>query len=112
MEMMKVEEETQQPEILSTNPVEIIATTGPQTLKLPRTCSLSHLLEIDYFGSISRLFDDNANNQNTMTNINIGNMHHPALEKFQLGELSHQYMTSTNVNGNTPIFVNPAFQYQ
>ncbi|OIT05595.1 PREDICTED: NAC transcription factor 29 [Nicotiana attenuata] len=110
MEMMKVEEETHQPEILSTNPVEIVAATGPQTLKLPRTCSLSHLLEIDYFGSISQLFDDNsynANNQNTMTNINIGNVPHHAME-----QLSHQYMASTNVNGNVPIFVNPAFQFQ
>ncbi|XP_016492232.1 NAC domain-containing protein 2-like [Nicotiana tabacum] len=115
MEMMKVEEDTKQPEILSTNPVEIVAATGPQTLKLPRACSLSHLLEMDYFGSISQLFDDNsynANNQNTMTNVNIGNVPHHAMEKFQLGELSHQYMTSTNVNGNVPIFVNPAFQFQ
>ncbi|XP_059308583.1 NAC domain-containing protein 2-like [Lycium ferocissimum] len=113
MEMMKVEEDTQQPEIMSTvNPVEVVAASGQQTLKLPRTCSLSHLLEMDYFGSISQLFDDNSYNgvsQNTlMTNVNG---HVPqAMEKFQLGEVSHQ--NNPNSFLNQPIFVNPAFQFQ
>ncbi|KAJ8563057.1 hypothetical protein K7X08_031509 [Anisodus acutangulus] len=114
MEMMKVEQDTQQPEIMSAiNPVEVVAvTTGQQTLKLPRTCSLSHLLEMDYFGSISQLFDDNSYNgisQNTlMTNVN-GNVPQ-AMEKFQLGEVSHQ--NNSNSFLNQPIFVNPAFQFQ
>ncbi|MCE3052319.1 NAC domain-containing protein 2 [Datura stramonium] len=128
MEMMKVEEDTQQPEIVSAiNPVEVVAASGQQTLKLPRTCSLSHLLEMDYIGSISQLFDDNSYNgisQNTlMTNVN-GNVPQ-AMEKFQPGEVSHQYMTASTDslrlqviqnNSNSflyqPIFVNPAFQFQ
>ncbi|KAK4371053.1 hypothetical protein RND71_010528 [Anisodus tanguticus] len=114
MEMMKVEQDTQQAEIMSAiNPVEVVAaTTGQQTLKLPRTCSLSHLLEMDYFGSISQLFDENSYNgisQNTlMTNVN-GNIPQ-AMEKFQLGEVSHQ--NNSNSFLNQPIFVNPAFQFQ
>ncbi|KAK4373235.1 hypothetical protein RND71_008619 [Anisodus tanguticus] len=113
MEMMKVEQDTQQPEIISAiNPVEVVAaTTGQQTLKLPRTCSLSHLLEMDYFGSISQLFDDNSYNgisQNTlMTNVN-GNVPQ-AMEKFQIGKVSHQ--NNSNSFLFQPIFVNPAFQF-
>ncbi|KAJ8564670.1 hypothetical protein K7X08_001130 [Anisodus acutangulus] len=114
MKMMKVEQDTQQPEIISAiDPVEVVAaTTGQQTLKLPRTCSLSHLLEMDYFGSISQLFDDNSYNgisQNTlMTNVN-GNVPQ-AMEKFQIGKVSHQ--NNSNSFLFQPIFVNPAFQFQ
>lgn len=118
MEMMKVEEDTQQPEIMSSiNPVEVVAATGQQTLKLPRTCSLSHLLEMDYFGSISQLFDDSSyntisQNNTLLTNVN-GNVPQD-MEKFQVGDVSHQYMIQNNSNSflKQPFFVNPAFQFQ
>lgn len=131
IEMMKVEEDTQQPEIVSgiNRPVDVVAAaTGQAALKLPRTCSLSHLLQMDYFGSISQLFDDNSSNgisQNAlMTNVN-GNVPQ-AMEKLHLGEVSQQYMTTSTTdslklqviqnNSNSflkhPIFVNPDFQFQ
>lgn len=107
IEMMKVEEDTQEPQIMSvTNPIhEVVASNGQQTLKLPRTCSLSHLLEMDYFGSISQLFDDNnsyntiSQNNTLMTNVNGYVMPHQAMEKFQLGEVSQ-------------ISMNPSYQFQ
>lgn len=113
IEMMKIEEDTQQTEIMSSiNPIEVVATTGQQTLKLPRTCSLSHLLEMDYFGSIPQLFDDNLYNSisqnNTLTNVN--GYVPQAMEKFhQLGEVSQN---NSNSFLKQTIFVNPAFQFQ
>ncbi|XP_009606198.1 NAC domain-containing protein 1-like [Nicotiana tomentosiformis] len=125
MEMMKAEEEEEseaQIEITN-NDIEVGATTsGPQTSKLPRNCSLSHLLELDYFGSIPQLLGDNSyhtsfdNDQSytLMNNVNTNVVHQ--MEKSQLGEVSHQY-NSQNNNYNIffnqqPVFVNPAFQFQ
>ncbi|KAG5608129.1 hypothetical protein H5410_019410 [Solanum commersonii] len=114
IEMMKVEEDTQQPQITSViNPIEVVASNGQQTLKLPRTCSLSHLLEMDYFGSISQLFDDN-NSYNTISQNNtlMANGYvvpHQAMEIFQLGEVSQN---NSNSFFKQPIFVNPSFQFQ
>ncbi|XP_015072285.1 NAC domain-containing protein 2 [Solanum pennellii] len=107
IEMMKVEEDTQEPQIMSViTPIhEVVASNGQQTLKLPRTCSLSHLLEMDYFGSISQLFDDNnsyntiSQNNTLMTNVNGYVVPHQAMEKFQLGEVSQ-------------ISMNPSYQFQ
>lgn len=118
MEMIKVEEDTQQPEIMSSiNPGEVVAATGQQTLKLPRTCSLSHLLEMDYFGSISQLFDDTSYNTISQNNTLLTNVNANVpqdMEKFQLGDVSHQYMIQNNSNTflKQPIFVNPAFPFQ
>ncbi|KAL3338466.1 hypothetical protein AABB24_027541 [Solanum stoloniferum] len=114
IEMMKVEEDTQQPQIMSViNPIEVVASNGQQTMKLPRICSLSHLLEMDYFGSISQLFDDNysyntiSQNNTLMTNGYV--VPHQAMEKFQLGEVSqnnsNRFLKQLN-------FVNPSFQFQ
>ncbi|XP_049389810.1 NAC domain-containing protein 2 [Solanum stenotomum] len=114
IEMLKVEEDTQQSQIMSViNPIEVVASNGQQTLKLPRTCSLSHLLEMDYFGSISQLFDDNnsyntiSQNNTLMTNGYVGP--HQAMEIFQLGEVSQN---NSNSFFKQPIFVNPSFQFQ
>ncbi|KAL3369806.1 hypothetical protein AABB24_007034 [Solanum stoloniferum] len=114
IEMMKVEEDTQQSQIMSViNPIEVVASNGQQTMKLPRTCSLSHLLEMDYFGSISQLFDDNnsyntiSQNNTLMTNGYVGP--HQAMEIFQLGEVSQN---NSNSFFKQPIFVNPSFQFQ
>ncbi|XP_055801148.1 NAC domain-containing protein 2-like [Solanum dulcamara] len=114
IEMMKMEEDTQQAEIMSSiNPIEVVATNGQQTLKLPRTCSLSHLLEMDYFGSIPQLFDDNLYNsisQNNTLMTNVNGYVPQAMEKFhQLGEVSQN---NSNSFLKQPIFVNPAFQFQ
>ncbi|CAN4124479.1 unnamed protein product [Withania somnifera] len=114
MEMMKVEEEDQI--VRTTNAIEVIG--GPQTMKLPRICSLSHLLELDYFGSIPQLLGDNSYDDQiyTMNNVNNTNM-----EKFQLGDQVSSQQQNTNITSNNcniffnyqqPVFVNPAFQFQ
>ncbi|OIT33342.1 PREDICTED: NAC transcription factor 29-like [Nicotiana attenuata] len=124
MEMMKAEEEESEAQIeITNNDIEVVGATtnGPQTNKLPRNCSLSHLLELDYFGSIPQLLGDNSyhtsfdNDQSyTMNNVNTNVVHQ--MEKSQLGEVSHQH-NSQNNNYNIffnqqPVFVNPAFQFQ
>ncbi|KAM3304246.1 NAC domain-containing protein 1 [Capsicum chacoense] len=127
MEMMKVEGEKDVVEshhqIVSTtnNSIEVIG--GPQTMKLPRICSLSHLLELDYFGSIPQLLGDNNSYDHddqiyTMNNI----VNNTNMEKFQLGDqVSSQQQNANNITSNNcniyfnyqqPLFVNPAFQFQ
>lgn len=123
MEMMKVEEEEEEDvetQIVSTNTNaihEVVA--GPQTMKLPRICSLSHLLELDYFGSIPHelLCDNSYDDDHQIYNTNMEKFH-------QLGEdqvMSSQVQTNTNITSNNcniffnyqqPVFVNPAFQFQ
>lgn len=124
MEMMKAEEEESEAQIeITNNDIEVVGatTSGPQTNKLPRNCSLSHLLELNYFGSIPQLLGDNSyhtsfdNDQSyIMNNVNTNVVHQ--MEKSQLGEVSHQH-NSQNNNYNIffnqqPLFVNPAFQFQ
>lgn len=128
MEMMKVEEEDvveAHHQIVSTNNNAIEVIGGPQTMKLPRICSLSHLLELDYFGpNIPQLLGDNSYDHDdqiyTMNNI----VNNTNMEKFQLGDQvsSQQQNTSNNITSNNcniffnyhqqPVFVNPAFQFQ
>ncbi|XP_009773865.1 NAC domain-containing protein 1 [Nicotiana tabacum] len=124
MEMMKAEEEESEAQIeITNNDIEVVGatTSGPQTNKLPRNCSLSHLLELDYFGSIPQLLGDNSYHTSfdidqsyTMNSVNTNVVHQ--MEKSQLGEVSHQH-NSQNNNYNIffnqqPVFVNPAFQFQ
>ncbi|XP_016509910.1 NAC domain-containing protein 1-like [Nicotiana tabacum] len=125
MEMMKAEEEVSEAQIeITNNDIEVVGatTSGPQTNKLPRSCSLSHLLELDYFESIPQLLGDNSyhtsfDNDQSYTyvnNVNTNAVHQ--MEKSQLGEVSHQH-NSQNNNYNIffnqqPVFVNPAFQFQ
>ncbi|XP_060215323.1 NAC domain-containing protein 1-like [Lycium barbarum] len=132
MEMMKAEEEELEAQIVSTNnDIEVVgAACGPQTMKLPRTCSLSHLLELDYFGSIPQLLSDNSNDDQsyTMNNFNNVNVVHHT-EKFQLGDQVSSQQQNTNIAdplkfqvsqsnycnfffNQQPVFVNPAFQFQ
>ncbi|CAN4081283.1 unnamed protein product [Withania somnifera] len=127
IEMMKVEEEEEDVEaphqIVSTNnnPIEVVG--EPQTMKLPRICSLSHLLEMDYFGSIPQLLGDNSYDHHdqiyTMNNVNNNTNN---MEKIQLGDqVSSQQQNTNNITSNNcnifvnyqqPVFVNPAFQFQ
>lgn len=94
------------------------ALTDSQVLKFPRTCSLSHLWELDYLGTLPQLLSDTPynsifdNNQNSMGISENG----PAggIQKFQLGEAPYQYMDSVKfeANHNQPIFVQPMFQFE
>ncbi|XVE85834.1 hypothetical protein DITRI_Ditri17bG0123200 [Diplodiscus trichospermus] len=96
------------------------ASESQQMLKFPRTCSLSHLLELDYMGPISQLLSENACNSTfdfPNTIANIGTNH---VEKLQLGEIPHQYTDSgklqvINQSGilNQQVNMNPmVYQFQ
>lgn len=113
--MMKVEEEELEAQNVSTTNNEIEVVGGPQTMKLPRICSLSHLLELDYFGSIPQLLSDNLlydDQGYTMNNVN---------NTSNVDQVSSQQQNTNNITSNNcniffnyqqPLFVNPTFQSQ
>ncbi|KAI3467320.1 hypothetical protein Pfo_023983 [Paulownia fortunei] len=88
----------------------------PQPFKFPRTCSLTHLWEFGYMGSISQLLNDTSynvpfNNQETVL-CNNGSFSR-AGDKHQLGQLVQQPCTDAmKFQVNQPIFVNPVFELQ
>nr|GME00537.1 NAC transcription factor 29-like [Ipomoea batatas] len=93
-------------------------------LILPRTCSLTHLLELGYLGSIPQLLGEDDNNNNFHNYPNLDHHQSPFMGSngnnvpFALGESTpqHQYFSSQSGFSNSqpmPIFVNPvAFQFQ
>ncbi|KAL0385823.1 UNVERIFIED_CONTAM: NAC domain-containing protein 1 [Sesamum radiatum] len=65
------------------------ANTEPQPYKFPRTCSLTHLWEFEYMGSISQLLSDNS--QETSTPFtNNGNFSRAGEKYYQLGQVQQQ----------------------
>ncbi|KAK9276967.1 hypothetical protein L1049_006506 [Liquidambar formosana] len=91
-----------------------------QMLKFPRTCSLSHLMEFEYLGSITQLLSDNSYNstydfQNTTNGIGLD---HLGIERIQLGEMPYQPADSAKFQPNQSsilnqtVFVNPSFEFQ
>lgn len=95
-----------------------------QMMKFPRTCSLTHLMELEYFGPISQLMSDNPYNlnydfQNTMGNNTNAGQPDGRVEKLELGEMPYQYTDSGKfqVNQssilNQQLFVNPmVYEFQ
>lgn len=84
-------------------------------LEFPRTSSISHLWEMDYFGSISQLLNDNTtsyDNQSIMTMA-------PASRTVEMGEMSTSYADSlkfqvnndTNMLNQQSVFVNSIFEF-
>lgn len=80
-----------------------------QSMKFPRTFSISNLWDLEYLGSISQLLSENSNydNQNTMSssggvqfasrNVQLGEMLNPNVDsvKFQVNQntmLSSQFL--------------------
>ncbi|KAL2226162.1 UNVERIFIED_CONTAM: NAC domain-containing protein 1 [Sesamum indicum] len=94
------------------------ANTEPQPYKFPRTCSLTHLWEFEYMGSISQLLSDNA--QETSTPLsNNGNFSLAGEKYYQLGQAQQQLpcaeammMKFHQVNSNQPVLENPVFEMQ
>lgn len=87
---------------------------GQQMTKFPRTFSITHLLDLDYLGPISQIFNDNSNMnpalgfQNTAAHTNIG--------KIEQGEMPFNYSSGSadfqnNSFFNQAIFVNPAYDW-
>ncbi|XWS23172.1 hypothetical protein CRYUN_Cryun29cG0098100 [Craigia yunnanensis] len=96
------------------------ASESQQMLKFPRTCSLSHLLELDYMGPISQLLSENTYNSTFDFPNTIGNTATDHVEKLQLEEIPYQYTDSgkfqvTNQSGilNQQVYMNPmVYQFQ
>lgn len=85
-------------------------------LNFPRTCSLTHLFEMEYFGSITQLLSDSSYNNSTFDfQSNPSNGAGGSIERFQFGEMPNQYadLGKYQVNQNQqPIIVNPVFEFQ
>lgn len=88
---------------------------GQQNMKFPRAFSITHLLDLDYLGPISQLFNDNSSinptlgfQNNTAAYTNVG--------KIEQGEMPLDYSSASTdfqVNQsnnffNQAIFINPA----
>nr|UBT01644.1 NAC transcription factor 40 [Litchi chinensis] len=87
-----------------------------QMMRFPRTCSLTHLMEMDYFGSISQVLNDNTYNlTHDFHDIMVNNAGTDHVEKNQLGEMPYQNNTDygkfqVNQSGTLnqqPVFLNP-----
>ncbi|XVF43147.1 hypothetical protein PTKIN_Ptkin02bG0017200 [Pterospermum kingtungense] len=113
----QIVEEEEEPNAPIDNKIEC---SNEQMLKFPRTCSLSHLLELDYnMGPISQLLSENTYNSSfDFPNSTIGNTGTDHVEKLQLGEIPHQYTDSgkfqVNQSGilNQQAYMNPrVFQF-
>ncbi|KAJ6768336.1 putative proteinC TRANSCRIPTION FACTOR 56 [Salix koriyanagi] len=85
-----------------------------QMMKFERTCSLSHLLELEYLGSISELLSGDTYNSNLDFQNLMNNARTDQVEKIQLGQMSPQHTDRGKFQGNQqgstlnqPLFVNP-----
>jgi len=85
-----------------------------QMMKFPRTCSLSHLLELEYLGSISQLLSGDTYNSNLDLQNLMSNAGTDHVEKIQLGQMSLQHTDRGKFQGNLqgstlnqPLFMNP-----
>lgn len=83
-------------------------------MEFPRTSSLSHLWEMEYFGSISQLLNENTSydNQSIMTmapsrTVEMGEMSHSYADslKFQVNNESNM------LNQQSAVFVNSIFEF-
>ncbi|KAL6969622.1 hypothetical protein U1Q18_029332 [Sarracenia purpurea var. burkii] len=120
----KSEEENSSIQTGTTN--DIASADYSQPLKLPRNCSLSHLWELDSFGSLPQLLSDTTNfnsifdnYQNPMGSFGIipgsgSGDSNGGNEKIPFGDLPFQYMDPVKLeaNHNQPIFLNPVFQFE
>ncbi|KAG8366369.1 hypothetical protein BUALT_Bualt17G0072600 [Buddleja alternifolia] len=88
----------------------------PQLYKFPRTCSLTHLWDFGYMGSISQLLNETScnnvpfNNQETISNN--GDFSHGANKYHQLGQMQQQYADDTKFQVNPLAYVNSVHQLQ
>ncbi|KAL0363923.1 UNVERIFIED_CONTAM: NAC domain-containing protein 1 [Sesamum angustifolium] len=104
-------------QLLPTTTYNSHANTDPQPYKFPRICSLTHLWEFEYMGSISQLLSDNG--QETSTPLtNNGNFSRAGEKYYQLGQVQQQPCTEAmmmkfeQVNSNQPGFENAVFEMQ
>ncbi|CAA2959652.1 NAC transcription factor 29-like [Olea europaea subsp. europaea] len=99
------------------NPIAQIVTLNSATSeasKFPRTCSLTHLWEYGYMGSVSHLLNDNSfNNNMPLDNQNSVSSNVNLSETLRLGQVQQPYTDGMKFHGNyQPIFVNPVHEIQ
>lgn len=82
-----------------------------QLSKFPRICSLSHLWEMEYMGTISQLLGENSYNNAVYDNQNIVNSNGNHVSR-QLGEVPHQFQGNQSGILNQPVYVNPVYEFQ
>ncbi|XP_011013028.1 PREDICTED: NAC transcription factor 29-like [Populus euphratica] len=71
-----------------------------QMMKISRTCSLSHLLEMEYLGSISQLLSGDTYNSDFDSQNLMSDALTDHVIKIQLGEMSPEHTDNGNFQGN------------
>ena len=91
---------------------------GQEMMKFPRTCSLTHLLDMDYLGPISQILSDGSYNSTFDFQLNTANVGMDPFVKPQLLEMpnpyaadSGNYQVKQNSSINPTIFVNQLFDH-
>ncbi|KAJ6899857.1 NAC domain-containing protein 2-like [Populus alba x Populus x berolinensis] len=91
-----------------------------QMMKISRTCSLSHLLEMEYLGSISQLLSGDTYNSDFDSQNLMSSAFTDHVIKIQLGEMSPEHTDNGNFQGNQrgstslinqPLVTNPTRLY-
>jgi len=71
-----------------------------QMMKISGTCSLSHLLEMEYLGSISQLLSGDTYNSDFDSQNLMSDALTDHVIKIQLGEMSPEHTDNGNFQGN------------
>ncbi|KAK7251902.1 hypothetical protein RIF29_35505 [Crotalaria pallida] len=66
-----------------------------EMMKLPRTCSLTYLLDMNYLGPISQILNDGSYNSSLDFQINTPNLGLDPFTRPQLGEMTNHYATDS-----------------
>lgn len=83
-------------------------------LEFPRTSSLSHLWEMDYFGSISQLLNENTtsyDNQSIMTMAPSRTVEMGEMSQSYADSLKFQMNNESNMLNQQSVFVNSIFEF-
>ncbi|GLT54649.1 hypothetical protein SLA2020_278310 [Shorea laevis] len=104
--MAKTLEQREEESLSLSLPAQIDPSEQQQISKFPRTCSITHLLDMEYLGPISHLLCDNDNSYNSGFDFQntFGND-----EKPKLGEMPYQYMMDSGKFQVNPVYDFPSF---
>ncbi|XP_010258043.1 PREDICTED: NAC transcription factor 29-like [Nelumbo nucifera] len=114
-----VEQQKEEPSFQETAETSLDASEQQQPLIFPRTCSLAHLLEVEYL-SISHLLNDNSalnsppiefRTTDESNSHDVGILHSGDMD-FQFPDPTSKFQVNQNTVLNQPIFINPLFDFQ
>ena len=91
-----------------------------QMMKLPRTYSITHLLDMDYLGPISQILQDGSYGSTFDFQINTANAEIDPFVRPQLVEMPNHYaadsgkfqVKQSSSTVNQPIFMNQVYEHQ